>query len=63
MDKTEMPNLTKQPPGEVMDALSPGVRVFQATELFGPSKEIGIRHDGALYRLRVTRAGKLILTK
>jgi hemin uptake protein HemP len=31
--------------------------------LFGPAREVLIRHDGALYRLRLTRAGKLILTK
>ena len=63
MNETDMPNLTKQPLVEVMDSLSPGVRVFKAGDLFGPAKEIGIAHDGAVYRLRVTRAGKLILTK
>lgn len=31
--------------------------------LFGPAREVLIRHNGALYRLRLTRAGKLILTK
>jgi len=45
------------------DSLVPQIRLFQASALFGSSKEIGIVHDGALYRLRVTRAGKLILTK
>lgn len=38
-------------------------RHFQASDLFGAAREIGIVHAGELYRLRVTRAGKLILTK
>jgi hemin uptake protein HemP len=45
------------------DHLVPRIRLYQAADLFGPSREIGIVHEGALYRLRVTRAGKLILTK
>ncbi|WP_421760427.1 hemin uptake protein HemP [Devosia sp.] len=32
-------------------------------ELFGRRSEIRISHDAAIYRLRITRAGKLILTK
>jgi hemin uptake protein HemP len=31
--------------------------------LFRDTREVLIRHNGALYRLRLTRAGKLILTK
>ena len=31
--------------------------------LFGTARELLIRHNGAVYRLRMTRAGKLILTK
>lgn len=31
--------------------------------LFGAARELLIQHNGALYRLRMTRAGKLILTK
>lgn len=38
-------------------------RVFETKDLFSSADEIGIIHDGAMYRLRVTRAGKLILTK
>ena len=58
-----MPHQLPFPVGEMTDSLSSGVRVYQTGELFGPAKEIGIAHDGTLYRLRVTRAGKLILTK
>lgn len=32
-------------------------------ELFAGRSEIRIRHDNAVYRLRITRAGKLILNK
>ena len=38
-------------------------RVLEANELFGDENEIGIIHKGAMYRLRVTRGGKLILNK
>jgi len=31
--------------------------------LFGASSEVVIEHDGQEYRLRITRHGKLILTK
>jgi hemin uptake protein HemP len=32
-------------------------------ELIGPAREMLIRHAGFDYRLRITRQGKLILTK
>ena len=38
-------------------------RVLEANELFRDETEIGIIHNGAMYRLRVTRGGKLILNK
>jgi hemin uptake protein HemP len=38
-------------------------RVIEANELLGNETEIGIIHNGAMYRLRVTRGGKLILNK
>jgi hemin uptake protein HemP len=31
--------------------------------LFGPRAELEIEHKGEIYRLRITRTGKLILTK
>lgn len=37
--------------------------VVDSQALFGERKEIGIRHEGQLYRLRKTRHGKLILNK
>lgn len=38
-------------------------RVFTTEELFGAAAEIEIVHEDAAYRLRITRQGKLILTK
>ncbi|TDH39083.1 hemin uptake protein HemP [Pseudohoeflea suaedae] len=40
-----------------------GVKVVESRELFGRLSEIGIMHDGSLYRLKITRQGKLILNK
>lgn len=38
-------------------------RTVTSAELFGAAREVLIRHDGDTYRLRITRAGKLILNK
>lgn len=43
------------PPGDA--------RIVNSEDLFGPDHELIIRHDNMNYRLRITRAGKLILTK
>jgi len=37
--------------------------VFDSAQLFGAANEIGIMHQGSLYRLKITRQGKLILNK
>jgi len=50
------------PAPEAPDAHS-GPRVVSSTELLNGAKEIIIRHVGEDYRLRLTRAGKLILNK
>jgi hemin uptake protein HemP len=36
---------------------------IRSEELFGARREVQIEHRGETYRLRVTRQGKLILTK
>jgi hemin uptake protein HemP len=41
----------------------PVTRIISSDRLFGPDREIGIEHRGALYRLKITRQGKLILNK
>lgn len=38
-------------------------RVIESRDLFGDSREVAIEHDGALYRLKITKQGKLILNK
>ena len=37
--------------------------LFDSAALFGRQTEIGIAHAGVVYRLRITRQGKLILNK
>ena len=36
---------------------------MQANQLFRESQEVLIDHNGETYRLRITKNGKLILTK
>ncbi|WP_440589647.1 hemin uptake protein HemP [Pelagibacterium mangrovi] len=38
-------------------------QTVSTTELFGKEREIAIDHEGTIYRLRITRQGKLILNK
>jgi hemin uptake protein HemP len=38
-------------------------RVIDSRTLFGQAREIRIAHNGESYSLRMTRLGKLILTK
>lgn len=51
-----MPEEKEAPPDSKM-------RIFGSEELFAGGREIAIRHNGSQYRLRVTKAGKLLLTK
>lgn len=37
--------------------------VVESIDLFANCKEVQIRHQGELYRLRLTKNGKLILNK
>jgi len=39
------------------------IRVLESGDLFRSANEIMIRHDGVIYRLKITRQGKLILNK
>ena len=52
---TAAPPASQRPPADA--------RQLDSRSLFGTARELLIRHNGVLYRLRVTRAGKLILTK
>lgn len=42
---------------------APSARRLRSAELFGSEHEIEIEHGQAIYRLRLTSLGKLILTK
>ena len=37
--------------------------IIDSVQLFADRKEVQIRHGGQMYRLRVTKNGKLILNK
>ncbi|HEY2839842.1 MAG TPA: hemin uptake protein HemP [Pirellulales bacterium] len=39
------------------------IDVLRSTDLFSGRREVCIEHAGQLYRLRITRSGKLILQK
>ena len=45
------------------EQLSASKSEWNSEQLFGRAQEVGIRHEGHLYRLRRTKLGKLILTK
>lgn len=49
--------------GKPTPAATTTLPVHESSELFKAGKEILIHHAGELYRLRVTRQNKLILTK
>jgi hemin uptake protein HemP len=44
-------------------AFGPALPCVRSEDLLGKDREIMIEHGGVYYRLRVTRANKLILTK
>lgn len=54
---------SKEPVRVAHSAHTQQMPVFDARQLFGASGEIGIVHQGSLYRLKITRQGKLILNK
>ncbi|MFC0246756.1 hemin uptake protein HemP [Falsochrobactrum ovis] len=39
------------------------LKTVNSSDLFKGSREVAIEHAGALYRLKITRQGKLILNK
>ncbi|MFC5757696.1 MULTISPECIES: hemin uptake protein HemP [unclassified Rhizobium] len=45
------------------EAAAADIRVLESGDLFAGTNEIMIRHDGLIYRLKITRQGKLILNK
>jgi hemin uptake protein HemP len=39
------------------------IRMVESTDIFRGQTEIMIRHEGVIYRMKITRQGKLILNK
>jgi hemin uptake protein HemP len=60
--------MPEQPEERRMDARQPPgpfdkIRVIDSAQLFADRREVQIRHRSELYRLLVTKNGKLILNK
>jgi hemin uptake protein HemP len=56
---SDVPERPVEPPRQAAEAAP----VVPAQELFRGKREVVIEHDGARYRLRITRRNKLILQK
>jgi len=54
------PSVSEQSTRAAAEALA---KAIPSSTLFRNLREITISHDGSLYRLRITRQGKLILNK
>ncbi|PST19552.1 hemin uptake protein HemP [Rhizobium sp. JAB6] len=52
---------TPTPPVQCMAA--PQIRIVESTDIFRGQSEIMIKHEGVIYRMKITRQGKLILNK
>jgi hemin uptake protein HemP len=62
MTAQDPPTPSQIPPLQPDDGATPIAEVT-SDQLFGAGRELLIRHVGDVYRLRITRTGKLILTK
>lgn len=62
MSEPRRPSPPVTPPSRVVPASAPAVRLSSA-QLFAGALEVQIDHHGAVYRLKQTSLGKLILTK
>lgn len=63
MDKYTPENSAPDRPFVLSQADHTADRIIDSRALFGERKEIAIEHDGAVYRLKITKQGKLILNK
>jgi hemin uptake protein HemP len=64
MESDPTPADQPTPPAPSQFGGSPAsLRTFDSAELFRGAREVQIRHDEKIYRLQVTRNGKLILIK
>lgn len=53
----------RSPPRHPAERPASGPPVYRTEDLFSGASEIRLTHAGAEYRLKITRAGKLILNK
>jgi hemin uptake protein HemP len=64
MDSDPIPADQRTPPSSSQfGGNTAPLRTFDSADLFRGAREIHIRHDEKVYRLQVTRNGKLILIK
>lgn len=57
------PGMTRMQPKPPVRTLGIPARTLSSDAIMRGAREIGIDHNGELYRLKVTRQGKLILNK
>lgn len=62
-DSASEVSTTSAVPRSVEVAMSTRARIVSSDELLEGSRELWIEHRGDMYRLRLTSAGKLYLTK
>jgi hemin uptake protein HemP len=57
--------MTSPPPNQQLDPTrnKEGTPLFNSGQLFRQGREVLIEHQGEIYRLQLTRNGKLILIK
>lgn len=60
--KVDGPSIDANTPEETQWNIS-RLPVLDSAQLFAASHEVWIEHNGEIYRLQRTKAGKLILTK
>ena len=53
----------KTPTQPVQHAAAQEIRIVESTDIFLGQTEIMIKHEGVIYRMKITRQGKLILNK
>ena len=58
-----MTQSTKRDDGTFRDSPAAEKTTIRSEELLGGRRELGILHGNGMYRLSLTRQGKLILTK
>lgn len=61
--KPEYPDTSPDPATREAASREPGSQVLASQSLLGTHRQVQIDHQGERYVLRVTRHGKLILTK